>query len=132
MKKTMLLSAVILCLCFGGVSFANGGSAAVERYYPDRVWQVRHDGGIDPVTEPEGIKNLFDGVKKNICGLTILGPKEALPAKVPSIKNNFTLDKKPDTAAVFLFYCRGEKGPYCYPSGTTWKCCPNCCPPTCH
>ena len=47
MKKTMLLFVMIMCLCFGGVSFANGGSASAERYYPDTVYQVRHDGGME-------------------------------------------------------------------------------------
>ncbi len=57
----MLLFVMIMCLCFGGVSFANGGSASAERYYPDTVYQVRHDGGMDTITNPDGIKNLFDG-----------------------------------------------------------------------
>jgi hypothetical protein len=130
-RKTILLFAVILCLCFGGVSFANGGSATAERFYPETVYQVRHDGKIDAITDPEGIKNLFEGVKSNNCGLNILGPKEALPAKVPSAKNNFTLEKKPDPRVVFIIYCKGDKDPYCYPTPTGWKCCPPCCPPAC-
>ncbi len=129
-KKTMLLFVIILCLCSGGVSFANGGSAA-ERYYPDTVWQVTDMGKILEVTDAEAIKALFDGVKENRCTLNIMGAKDALPEKIPSIKNNFTLAKKPDPRAVFIIGCSGSPGGLCYPSPTGWKCCPPCCPPTC-
>lgn len=122
----MLLLVVVLSLCLAGMAFANGGSAA-ERYYPDKVWQVTEMGMIEPVTDAGVIRTLFDGVKENRCTLNIMGPKDALPEKIPSAKNNFTLAKKPDPRVVFIIACSASPGGFCYPTPTGWK----CCPPTC-